>query len=450
MKTRLMGACVRCLAWLVLPVLAATAAAAEAPPLLLTHVTVIDGSGAAPQAKMTIAIDGKHIAAIYPDGSRAVPKGAQVEDLAGKYAIPGLIDAHVHLTGAEPDIPHYAAHLQALLRGGVTAVRDMAGDDRLVGYLAGQANTDLMPAPDIAYVALMAGPSFFTEDVRAQGSTVGVPLGTAPWMRAITPDTDLRLAVAEAKGTGASALKLYANLMPDLVAKVTAEAHRQGMQVWAHATIFPTRPSEEVAAGVDVLSHTPYLVWQAAATVPADYRVRAMGDFTHVRPDAPAIVALLKSMREHGTILDATLTPFLDEAEHQPQKVGAGIMDWSYAVTRFAHEMGVAVDVGADSSGLPRGAHGVDLTAMPLVHAEMALLVAHCGFTPLEAIHAATAVGAAAMGQSDRRGTLAAGKLADVVVLSADPSRDIHNTTRIEFVVKHGRIEPSRNRDGGS
>ena len=436
----MMKACLRYLTWLALPALVAPAFGAE-PPLLLTHATVIDGSGAPPQANMTIAIDGQRITAVYPDGSRAAPKTAQVKDLSGRFVIPGLIDSHVHLTGAEPDIAHYETHLRALVRGGVTAIRDMAGDDRLVGYLAGQANSDLIPSPDIFYVALMAGPSFFTEDVRAQGSTVGVPLGTAPWMRAITADTDLRLAVAEAKGTGATALKLYANLTPDLVAKVTAEAHRQGMLVWSHATIFPTRPSEAVAAGVDVLSHSPYLVWEAVAKVPDDYRVRAMGDFKHIRPDAPQIVALLKTMHERGTILDATLLPFLDEAEHHPQKVGAGIMPWSYAVTRLAHEQGVLIDVGTDSSGLPAGKHGVDLTALPQVHAEMAALVEHCGFTPMQAIQAATAVGAAAMGQSAQRGTITAGKRADLVVLAADPTRDIHNTTKIVFVVKSGRIQ---------
>ncbi|MBN8713016.1 MAG: amidohydrolase family protein [Xanthomonadales bacterium] len=434
--------CLCRLAWLLLlPICAMPGFAASPAPVLLTHATVIDGTGAPPQANMTIALDGQRITAVYPDGSRATPKGAQIKDLSGRFVVPGLIDSHVHLTGAEPDIAHYATHLQALVRGGVTAVRDMAGDDRLVAYLAGQANSNLIPSPDIFYVALMAGPSFFAQDVRAQGSTVGVPLGTAPWMRAITANTDLRLAVAEAKGTGATALKLYANLTPDLVAKVTAEAHRQGMQVWAHATIFPTRPGEAVAAGVDVLSHSPYLVWEAAADVPADYRVRAKGDFTHIRPDAPQIVALLKTMREHGTILDATLLPFLDEAEHHPEKVGAGIMPWSYAVTRLAHESGVLVDVGTDSSGLPAGRQGVDLTALPLVHAEMAALVEHCGFTPLQAIHAATAVGAAAMGQSAQRGTITAGKRADLVVLAADPTRDIHNTTKIVFVVKSGLIQ---------
>jgi imidazolonepropionase-like amidohydrolase len=428
----------RRVALILLSALAIPAFAADAP-LLLTHATVIDGTGAPAKSDMTIAIEDERIAAVYPDGSRVAPKGAQVEDLNGRYVIPGLIDAHVHLTGAEPDFAHYQPHLAALLRGGVTAVRDMAGDDRLLGYLAGEANSDALISPDIFYVALMAGPSFFVEDVRAQEASAGEPLGHAPWMQAIDHATDLPLAVAEAKGTGATALKLYANLPADLVAKITAEAHRQGLKVWTHATIFPAKPRDAVDAGVDTISHSPYLVWEAAPKVPDDYRVRALGDFSHIPPDAPAILALFKAMKQHGTILDATLLAFVEEAQRHPQDVGADIVPWSYTVTRLAHQYGVPVDVGTDGSGLPADAQGPELNALPAVHEEMALLVEHCGFTPIEAIQAATQISAAAMGQSAQRGTITPGKRADLVVLTADPTRDIHNTGRIAFVIKNGR-----------
>ncbi|HJU25265.1 MAG TPA: hypothetical protein VJ722_01195, partial [Rhodanobacteraceae bacterium] len=88
-------------------VLAIPAFAAAPAPLLLTHVTVIDGTGAPPQAGMTIAITVDRITDVYPSGSKPDPKDARVQDLGGRYVIPGLIDAHVHLTGAEPDIAHY-------------------------------------------------------------------------------------------------------------------------------------------------------------------------------------------------------------------------------------------------------------------------------------------------------------------------------------------------------
>lgn len=409
-------------------------------PLLLTHVGLIDGTGSPLRKDMTVAISGDRISDVYPSGSKPAPRDAQVKDLSGRYVIPGLIDAHVHLTEAEPDITPYREHLRALLLGGVTGLRDMAGDDRLLQYLAEQANSDSFDSPDIFYVALMAGPSFFAEDFRAQDASKGEPLGFAPWMQAITSDTNLPLAVAEAKGTGATALKLYANLPASLVAAITAEAHRQGLRVWAHATVFPAKPSDLVEAGADAISHSPYLVWQAAPRVPGDYKMRAHGDFEHIKPDAPQILDLFAAMKKRGTVLDATLLVFKDEAEHHPQGVGAGIMPWSYAVTKLAHDHGVLVDAGTDDAGLPFTDKGPDLHALPTVHQEMALLVEHCGFTPVQAIRAATQVGAMALGQSAQRGTITSGKLADLVVLDADPSHDIHNTARIDLVVKHGRM----------
>lgn len=424
---------------LLLACIAAPAFAAGPAPLLLTHVGLIDGTGAPLRKDMTIAINGDRIADVYPSGGKPVPKDAQVKDLGGRYVIPGLIDAHVHLTEAEPDIPHYRDHLRALLLGGVTGLRDMAGDDRLLQYLAEQANSDAFESPDIFYVALMAGPSFFAEDFRAQDASKGEPLGFAPWMQAITADTNLPLAVAEAKGTGATALKLYANLPAALVAAITKEAHRQGLRVWTHASIFPARPGDAVDAGVDTISHSPYLVWEAAPHMPGDYKVRALGDFEHIKPDAPQILALFDAMKKRGTILDATLLVFKDEAEHHPQGVGAGIMPWSYAVTKLAHERGILIDAGTDDAGLPFDDKGAEPDAMPSVHDEMALLVQHCGFSPVEAIEAATQVGAMALGQSAQRGTVTPGKLADLVVLDADPSKDIRNTTRIDFVVKNGK-----------
>ncbi|MGA9340817.1 MAG: amidohydrolase family protein [Rhodanobacteraceae bacterium] len=421
--------------------LVSTPVLADSPaPLLLTHVAVIDGTGAPEQAEMTIAIDGDRIAAVYPDGSRPVPAGARVKDLGGHYVIPGLNDAHVHITDVEPDMAHYQTFLRALLLGGVTGIRDMAGDDRLLAYLARQSNSDAFDSPDIFYVALMAGPSFFAEDKRAQGASEGEPLGFAPWMQAISNTTDIPMAVAEAKGTGATGLKLYANLSPTQVKLITAEAHKQGLRVWTHATIFPATPGDAVAAGADTISHSPYLVWEGAPIVPDDYGVRAMGDFKHVAPDAPKLVALFDAMKRHGTILDATLLVFRDEAKEHPDKVGAGIMPWSYAVTRLAHRQGVAIDAGTDDAGLPSDDKGPDTRAAPTVHQEMELLVEHCGFTPIEAIEAATQIGARALGQGANRGTIAPGKLADLVVLTADPANNIRNTTQIAFVMKNGKV----------
>ncbi len=417
------------------------AVAARAQPavetMALTHATVIDGTGSAPIPDSTVLIRGSRIAAVYRSGSRPVPDGARVEDLAGKWLIPGLIDAHVHIANGGGDLTRYRELLGRLLLDGVTGLRDMAGDARILAYLAREARLDAPGWPDIYYTALMAGPTFFFEDARVPGASRGVMLGGAPWMRAVDETTDIRLAVAEAKGTGATGVKLYANMPAGLVKAIAAEAHRQGLLVWTHATVFPAKPSDAVAAGATTISHTAYLVWEAAPHVPADYHSRAFGDFTHTRPDDPKIVALLAQMKEQGTILDPTLRVFEQEAEHAPDAIGKGILPWMYSVTRAAHDAGVLVDAGTDSQGLVSAKQP---DAGPAVVDEMTLLVEQCGFTPDAAIQAATQVSAMAVGQGSERGTIAPGMAADLVVLSADPTTYVGNVRKIVEVLKDGRV----------
>src|SRR4249919_1663910 len=173
---------------------------AAAAPLVLTHATVIDGTGAPSQADMSIVIDGNEIQAIYPSATQPpAKKGARVLDLHGRYVIPGLIDAHVHMSDVEPDMAHYQGFLRALLDGGVTGVRDMAGNARQLGYLAQQTNSDSLAGPDIFYSALVSGPSFFANDHRVAAAAPGMAVGTAPWMHAVDAGTDLVSLLAQAK-----------------------------------------------------------------------------------------------------------------------------------------------------------------------------------------------------------------------------------------------------------
>jgi len=417
--------------------LAAAVWAQPAETTVLTHATLIDGTGAAPLRDYTIAIQAGRITAVYPSGSRPVPAGTRTEDLTGKWIIPGLIDAHVHIADENGDAAHYKEMLSRLLLHGVTGLRDMAGDARTLAYLAREARLDSPGWPDIYFSALMAGPTFFFEDARVAGASRGVLTGTAPWMRAVDETTDIRMAVAEAKGTGATGIKLYANLPASMVKAIASEAHRQGLLVWTHAAIFPAKPSDAIEAGADVVSHTAYLVWQAAAHVPPDYRQRAQADFAHIRPDHPKITTLLTEMKEHGTILDATLRVFQQQAARSPDAEGKGALPWIYAVTKAAHMAGILIDAGTDSQGMTQGKQA---EAGAAVAEEMALLVKQCGFTPVEAIQAATQVSAMTVGQAAIKGTIARGMAADLVVLSDDPIADIANVRRVVEVMKDGKM----------
>jgi imidazolonepropionase-like amidohydrolase len=425
---------------LLLILLLAFAANAQRPSPLnettaLANVTVIDGNGGPPQPKMTVVISGERIVDIFPAGKKT-PDGATVIDLSGHYLIPGLIDSHVHL-GAGQTKEASDRLLRFALLGGITTVRDMGGDAIALGEMAKAASSRETLSPRIYFCAMMGGVTFFG-DPRVQASAHGLTAGETPWLRAITPETDIAKAVADAKATGATGVKIYADLPAEMVSKISAEAHRQKLKVWSHATIFPAKPSDAVVAGVDALSHSAYLVWEGMSRVPDSYRARLGADYESVPVSSAAITALLGRMKEKGTILDATLFVFKNFTRMDQPPPGVRdvklLVSWTLGVTKRAHELGVKVVAGTDSMGGP----GRD--ALPNLHAELELLVTECGFTPLDAITAATRTGAETLGIADSYGTIARGKIADMVVLSSDPSREIRNTTKIVYVIKGGKL----------
>jgi imidazolonepropionase-like amidohydrolase len=405
------------------------ACSGAAQTIVLDGVNVIDGTGAAARAGSRVVIREGRIAAIGSAGE-PVPAGAAVWHLDGMTVIPGLIDAHVHLTSGPGNQDRIAGTLRFGLLGGVTAVRDMGGDNVVLRELAGRFRDANQAGPRIHYSTLVAGPQWF-EDPRPKASAHGGVAGEVAWMRALTPQSDLPAIVAAGKATGAEGLKIYADLPPELVARVTAEAHRQGLRVWSHSAIFPTRPSEVVAAGVDVVSHTNYLGAEGMNPPPASYEAARRGqgiDYTASPVDGEAVTRFLRLMKDRGTILDETL--FVTNAGKRGDD--DPVWRWTVAVTRRARDLGVTLAAGTDSFGNP-GREGA-----PNIHREMQMLVEECGLTPLEAIAAATRNAARAIGIEKDYGTIEIGKVADLVILREDPSQDIRRTTGIVAVIKGG------------
>jgi imidazolonepropionase-like amidohydrolase len=399
--------------------------------LVLDHANVIDGTGAPARTNARVVIRDGKIASVE-DATGPLPAGAVVWELHGMTVIPGLIDAHVHLTTGTAADEHIPQTLEWGLFGGVTSVRDMGGDDVVLEGLARTMRDANRAGPRIYYSTLVAGPQWFA-DPRPKAAAHGGVAGEVAWMRALTPTSNIPAIIRAGKATGATGLKIYADLPPDLVAKVTAEAHRQGLRVWSHSAVFPTKPSEVVEAGADVVSHSNYLGAEGMNPPPATYEAARRGigiDYTASPVEGEAITRLLRLMKEKGTILDETL--FVTNAGKRGEDDPVWL--WTVAMTRRAHEMGVTLAAGTDSFGSPAR------DAVPNVHGEMQMLVEKCGLTPLEAIEAATLGGARVIGVDKDYGTLAAGKAADLVVLREDPSTDIRKTKGIAAVVKDGVV----------
>jgi hypothetical protein len=413
-------------------------AAPNAPGLTLyRHARLIDGTGGPVRPGMSVLVEGERIKTVAPDAELSAPAGAKVVDLTGKYLAPGLIDSHEHLA-TPPNRRAAEANMRRDLYGGVTAVRDMADDLRSVGELARESLAGEVPGPDIYYAAVMAGPSFFV-DPRTHAISLGVEPGHSPWAQAIDETTDLRTAVTLAKGTSATAVKIYANLPGDLVKKIAAEARRQGMAVWTHSAIFPATPVQVLDARPDTVSHTCYMAYQVVG-VPASYQAKGRID-----PKAfaggpnPIMAALFAQMTAQGTLLDPTLRVYAEDAERYAKnpKSRPPMCDLSLAaaLTRQAFQAGVAMSTGTD--GIAPASD-----PWPTVYDEIGLLVRDAGLTPAQAIHAATEVGASAAAQAKDMGTVEPGKLANLIVLAKDPTADVENLKSLELTVKRGRAYP--------
>ncbi|MCR8561450.1 amidohydrolase family protein [Mucilaginibacter sp. BJC16-A38] len=397
----------------------------------LTGVTIIDANHPAPLTGQTILLKGKILSAVFPDNGQAVPSNFTVIPLKGKYIIPGLIDTHVHMAtdpSGTDNRAHALATLNDMLRSGITTVRDMAGDARTLAGLSRDAMTGEINSPDIYYSSLMAGPEFFTDPRTAAATAGGVP-GKMPYMLAVTDSTDFVRAVAGAKGTGATGIKLYANLSANMVQKITSEATKQQLIVWGHAWLQDAIPSNLVNAGVSSVSHAPLLLHETISIVPKEWKTQPH-DAAYWDKVTPDLTVLFRLMVTKHTILDATLLTYKKWGE-------------SDKTVQYDYEIGKRLTTQAYKAGVIICA-GTDDDQEQFVQEEMKLLVKEAQFKPIDALIAGTLNGAKALHLENRLGTIEQGKDANLLILDKNPLDDLDNIKAVFMVIKAGSIYKKR------
>lgn len=410
-----------------------TKSSAENTLLALKNVTVIDGTGSEPLPKQTIFIENGVIMDIEDSNSAKLPQGIKTIDLQGKYVIPGLIDSHVHLATFPSGVDNRTENenrLKKALYEGITSVRDMGGDARVLGSLSRDAQLNDIISPDIYYSAVMSGDPF-TRDFFRIAATGPEAFGKAPWLRRVTEESDIEQIIAEAKGTGATGIKMRKNLSPELVENLTEEAHRQGMQVWAHGHVDPTSPKEILAAGVDGVSHYN-TIWATALQKMPGNLMELLNDgeieklpMKELATNTPPLEEIFQLMKDQNIVFDPTLwiSEYSTAYREEYRRVACTYI-------RKAEEMRIPHSTGTDQMNPSK-------KKIPLIKA-IQMKVNVCGLTPLQAIRSATLYGAMAIGNETTEGSLESGKKANLVVLSSDPTEEIENIKDIEFVIKNG------------
>ena len=399
--------------------------------------TLIDGTGGAPVHDGAVLIDGERIVEVGSDAGVARPADAVVIDAAGGAILPGLIDSHVHVMFDEVNLMRELAtpfslkffqaaeHLSRTLEAGITTVRDAGGAD--LGLKRAQQQ-GLVTGPrmqiSVTVLSITGGhvdfwlpsgdtaPLFSPHPGRPDGICDGVE--------------EVRKKVREVLRAGAEVIKVCATggvMSPtdhpsftqfspaELAVMVEEGAYRAGVGVMAHAQ-GAEGVKNAVRAGVRSIEHGIYLDDEAIELM--------IERGTFLVPTLLAAVAAVEIGEARGTIPEWALDKAREVIEAHRESVAR------------AYRAGVRIAMGTDAGVMP---HGTNLRELGLM--------CDVGLSPMEALVATTRTAAECLGWEDRLGTLEAGKLADVIVVAADPLADIRaleNPATIEVVIQGGRV----------
>ena len=430
-----------------MPAFAAKLPLPKPKAVLITGATLVDGTGAAPVPGSWILVrDGRFVdvsTVAARRGQSALPKDVRVIDGTGKWIVPGFVDAHVHVEST--------ADTKAMIRWGVTSARLMAEGARAAAHLAGHSQTrhhtpELFPAAPIFTVRAgwwseePADPDLDRFPADPAAAKTAVFLARSLGSREIkVMDDDM--------GWCRDPLPRLPKIAPAVRSALVSEGRRLGLRVSVHAPDLADA-SDAVADGATVLAHGI-----VDAPVPDELAARMREGHVFYVPtldifdflaDPRAFMArVLADPRIRESLPKKTLARYRSDAyfdtyrQRYPNAAYvARQLPVLYANAAKLKAAGVDVALGTDMWAFPGAG----------VHVELEDFV-RAGWTPVEAIRAATLVSARSLGTEADRGTIEAGKRADFVILENDPTRDIKNTRSIERVFKAGRVAWSRYRN---
>ncbi len=412
-------------------------------PVALTNANVFDSATGKSRPGTTVVIEGNRIRAVGKDGAVAIPSQAQRIDVGGKALLPGLWDMHVHVSPND-GLLHLAA--------GVTSVRDLANDNDALQKMKRAFDNGAEIGPRITMRGFMDGRGPYT----------------GPTKVFVDTEAEARTAIDYYAKHGYDGVKVYSSIKPELFPVIAKLAHEKGLRVSGHVPAFMTA-QQFVEGGADEIQHINMLFLNFFFDEVKDTRtpqrfIAVAERAATLDLNSQRVRSFVQLLKDHNTVIDPTLTAFeglfTDRpgkmsicyaaiADRLPPQVRRGFLAGGLPVpdgkdaryhesqlatlrmTKLLYDSGITIVAGTD--GLP----GFTL------HRELELY-AQAGISPADVLRIAT-LGAARVAKRDQElGSIAPGKLADMVLVNGDPAKNISDIRRPTLVIKDGAFyEPA-------
>jgi imidazolonepropionase-like amidohydrolase len=405
----------------------------RAPKMAIVGGTLVDGSGGAAIPNSVILVENGRITAAGPSSQVRVPAGFQKIDARAKTVLPGLWDMHAHFEQVEWGPIYLAA--------GATTVRDVGNEFEFITAVRDAVASGRGLGPRLLLAGVVDG-------------TGPLALGIE---RVDSPE-QARMWTQKYHEAGFQQMKIYSSVKLEELKDVATEAHRLGMTVTGHIPE-GLNAYQAVEAGQDQINHITYIADIMAPPVPDNAtrldRVKARAEIDMNSPESQKAMAFLV---EHKIVVDPTLALmefFTASTSKPPASIEPGLAKVAPELAAILAETGppsqyadlqekvfqkeVEIVGTMHRAGVPIVA-GTDQTVPGYsLYREIELYV-QAGFTPMEAIQAATIVPARVMGVDKEWGTIEPGKRADLIILDANPLESIHNIRTVEFVITNGTM----------
>ena len=407
--------------------------------LVVRHARLFDPRDLSVTPDTGVLIVGERIVRVSADAELKIPAGAETIDAHGRFVMPGLWDNHQHFGDNDGALD---------LIAGVTSARDMANDTDAFLERVERFDNGSELGPRVLKAGIIDGTGQFAGPTKMRVDTADEAIKDVDWYA----------------DHGYAQIKIYSSVKPELVPMIADRAHARGLRVSGHVPAFMSA-RQFVDGGADEIQHLNFielnfLFPQVQETRNRDRFIKVAEHAREFTPDKPEVREFIAFLKQHHTVLDPTMDVFEGLFCGDPKALTPGLGEIAPRLppqVRRALRSG-ALDVPADKKDayaaafpamlkLLKALHDAGVTIIPgtdalagyMLHHELELY-ARAGIANAEVLRMATLTPALVMGVDKDRGVIAAGKVADLILVDGDPLHDMSDIEKVDVVLKGGKV----------